>query len=246
MLDDAEAVRLCRRIWGGKASFNLSCPRAGGDATWGEIIAVAEETIAAILTLHLRSPIQGKRAEIERRCALDGVARRASLYPSAYATPLYVSEGFLDLAAAEDARLALAGGRQRVLKEPPHCREHVIPVAVHGSGQRILEDPDANLPRIRRTFLSPICLISRQEDESVRGSHVKGHDAPFHPFSRYAGKAVVRRTDTGERIDPDVFTFRDHLDLMLEHPAYASGVPLFRSGAATWRSRLSEIRGGAK
>lgn len=246
MIDDAEAVRLCMRIWGGKPARNLSCPRAGGDATWAEVIAVAEETIEAILALHMRSPIQGKRAEIERRCALDNVARRASLYPGSYAPPLYVTDGFLALAAADDAKAVEAGGRRRLLKEPPHCREHVVPVAVHGSGQRILEDPDANLPRIRRTFLSPICLITRDEDDLVRASSVKRHDAPFHPFSRYAGIAAVRRTDTGGLIDQKAFTFRDHLDVMLRHPAYASAVPLFHGGAATWRRRLASIRSGAR
>jgi hypothetical protein len=246
MMDDAEAVRLCMRIWGGKAARNLSCPQAGGDATWEEVIAVAEETIEAVLRLHMRSPIQGKRAEIERRCALDNVARRASLYPGSYATPLYVTEGFLGLAASDDVEALAAGGRRRILKEPPHCREHVVPVAVHGSGQRILEDPDANLPKIRRTFLSPICLITRDEDDLVRRSSVKRHDAPFHPFSRYAGVAVVRRTDTGSAIDPYAFTFRDHLELMRMHPAYASGVPLFHGGAATWRARLAAIRADAR
>ena len=59
---DDEVLRLCARMWGSAKSANLACPKAGGDATWGEVIAVAEELIASTLSLHLRSPLQGKRA----------------------------------------------------------------------------------------------------------------------------------------------------------------------------------------
>jgi hypothetical protein len=242
-MDDAEAVRLCDRMWSGAEARNLLDPCAGGDATWARVVEVAEDLILSVLALHLADASGSKRAEIERRCALDGVARRASIYPTAYARPLYVSDGFLADAAAADRRQASAGKAGRKLKEPPHCREHVVPVSVHGSGKRILNDPELHLPRIRRTFLGPICYISNAEDDRVRETNVKGHDAPFHPFSRYRGIATVRRTDTGEALDPDGFTFRDHLRLMSAHPAYATAVPLFRDGAATWRRRISELRG---
>lgn len=241
-MEDAEVVRLCDRMWDGKQAANLACDRAGGDATWAEVIAVAEEIYATVLAVHLTSPIQGKRAEIERRCALDGIARRASIYPTAYARPLYVSDGFMALVAAADEEQAGRGGRRRKLDVPRHCREHVVPVSVHASGQKILERPEDNLPRIRRTFLAPICLIAKTEDDAIGGSHVKRHDAPFHPFSRYAGVATVRRTDTGEALDPHGFTFRDHLAVMRLHPAYASAVPLFHGGARVWRGRIREIR----
>lgn len=242
MMEDAEVVRLCDRMWGGKQAANLACDRAGGDATWAEVIAVAEEIYATVLAVHLTSPIQGKRAEIERRCALDGIARRASIYPTAYARPLYVSEGFLRIARQGEMDVVLVKGRLRKLAVPAHCREHVVPVSVHASGHKILDDPEANLPKVRRTFLAPICLITRDEDDGIQGSHVKGHDAPFHPFSRYAGVATVRRTDTGEALDPHGFTFRDHLAVMRLHPAYASAVPLFHEGARVWRRRIREIR----
>lgn len=241
-MDNSEVVRICDRMWSRRQASNLSCPKAGGDATWAEVIQVAEETIEAILSLHLSSPLQGKRAEIERRCALDGIARRASIYPTAYARPLYVSDGFLDMALAADASQDAAGGGGRKLDVPKHCREHVIPVSVHASGAEILQRPEQNLPRIRRTFLAPICLISRAEDDMVRRSNVKGHDAPFHPFSRYEGIATVRRTDTGEALDPRRFTFRNHLSVMRLHPAYETAVDMFQGGSRKWRSRIREIR----
>lgn len=241
-MEDREVVRLCDRMWGRRQARNLACDRAGGDATWAEVIAVAEEIYLSVLTLHLTSPIQGKRAEIERRCALDGVARRASIYPTAYARPLYVSDGFMALVAAEDDARCARGDGRRKLDVPKHCREHVVPVTVHASGQKILERPEDNLPRIRRTFLAPICLITTHEDDAVRTSNVKGHASPNRPFSRYEGIATVRRTDTGEAIDPRGFTFRDHLAVMRLHPAYASGVPLLAGGARTWRERIRTIR----
>lgn len=243
MIDEAEAVRLCDRMWSGAEAHNLQCPRAGGDATWAEIIAVCEELILTVLALHLKDPSGSKRAEIERRCALDGVARRASVYPTFYSRPLYVSDGFLEEVSAADVRQTAAGRGRYKLVEPPSCQEHVIPVSVHGSGKKILGNPEMHLPRIRRTFLAPICLITKTEDDGVRKRNVKGHEAPFHPFSRYQGIATVRRTDTGEAIDPERFTFRDHLRLMSGHPVFATAVPLFRNGAATWRRRISELRG---
>ena len=245
-MKDEEAVRLVDLVWGPVKKRNLASPVLG-DATWHDILVVAEETVEDALRRALTSPVQGERARIGRRCVINDAVRKATIYPVHYSVPLYVSEGFLTEVAAAEARLAPAAAsskRRRSVRMPQCCVEHVVPIAVHCSGSRIIAEPEKNLRYLRRTLLGPICLLTKEEDRRIDPSLRKRNDRPNRPFGRYEGVTEIRRTDTGERIDREGFSFRDHLRVMASHPAYATAVPMFSGAAAAWRDRIAEIRRG--
>jgi hypothetical protein len=241
-----EALRLMDLVWGPVKKRNLASPMLG-DATWHDILVVTEETVEDALRRALTSPVQGKRARISRRCVINDAVRKATIYPLQYSLPLYVSDGFLADVAAAEARLAPATAsskRRRSVPMPKCCLEHVVPIAVHCSGSRIIAEPEKNLRHLRRTLLGPICLITKDEDHRIDPTLRKRNDRPNRPFGRYKGVAEIRRTDTGERIDKEGFSFRDHLRVMASHPAYATAVPMFNGAAAAWRDRIAQIRRG--
>jgi len=243
-----EVLRLRDLVWGPAKLRNLSSTTLGEGPrgqTWADILVVAEEIVEDALRRAMTSPVQGERAQIGRRCAINDAVRKATVYPGFYAMPLYVSEGFLaDVATAEAALQPADPGskRRRSVSRPACCEEHVVPIAVHCSGTKIIAEPETNLVKLRRTLLGPICLITRGEDATLPAGSRKRSERPNRPFQRYAGVADIRRTDDGTRIDPETFSFRDHLRIMAAHPAYATAVPLFHSGARTWRDRVAAMR----
>jgi hypothetical protein len=244
-----EVLRLRDLVWGPAKLRNLASPTLGEGPrgqTWADILIVAEEIVEDALRRAMTSPVQGERAQIGRRCAINDAVRKATVYPGFYSMPLYVSEGFLaDVAAAETALppFGASSRRRRSVARPACCEEHVVPIAVHCSGTKIIADPETNLVKLRRTLLGPICLLTRDEDAALPDGSRKRSERPNRPFRRYLGIADIRRTDDGTRIDPETFSFRDHLRIMSSHPAYATAVALFHPGARTWRDRVAAMRG---
>ncbi len=243
-MNDEEAVRLCALIWKDKKLRNLADPRMGEGDTWHDIIIACEEVVLETVRLSLTSRLSGPRCGIVRRCAIDHVIRGVTNSPGLYTRPLYVSEGHLAGIAAAEAALVPTNGRTRSLKQPPCRYEHVVPLAVDASGKKILKDPEKHLRRIRRKFMSPVCVVTPGEDKELERikDRLKGHERPNRPFQRYDGVADIRLTRNGARIDPTTFTFRDHLREMSMQPAYATAVPLFTTGSRHWVAALAELR----
>jgi len=243
-MTDDEVIRLCSLIWNGKKLRNLADPRMGKDDTWHDIILACEEVVLDMVRLSLTSSLKGSRCGIVRRCAIDHAIRGVTNSPCLYTRPLYVSEGhLLRIAEAETAMLATPG-RRRTVREPSCREEHVVPLAVDASGRKILEDPEGHLRRVRRKFMSPVCIVTPDEDLELTRikDRLKGHERPNRPFQRYADVADIRLTRNGARIDPASFTFRDHLREMSMQPAYATAVPLFASGSRHWVAALAALR----
>ncbi|OYX95600.1 MAG: hypothetical protein B7Y74_03815 [Novosphingobium sp. 35-62-5] len=236
-----EVTYLVGRCWGSKKKKNLASETLGDGISWADNVAVVEEVIEDCIRRSLTSPYQTHRANIARRIIIDKAARAVSDTPHFYSLPLYISENLL--VEIENLDIPTRGSnRPKKISLPPHCREHTVPLAVHCSGEKILADPETCLINLRRAIASPISYVTKREDEALREKHVKSHEIPFYPFKRYDWIATVYRTDTGERIDPNKFTYRHHLDVMALHPAYASILPLVASGKNYWREKLISMR----
>jgi hypothetical protein len=236
-----EVLRLVGRCWGPKKKRNLASPTLGEGISWAENIAVVEEIIEDCIRRSLTSPYRSSRANIARRITIDKAARSVSDTPHFYSLPLYVSEGLL-LGIIQLDVPNPQSSRQTKIALPPHTREHTVPLAVHLSGERILANPEMYLPNLRRALAAPISYVTKEEDKALQKHAVKTHEIPFFPFRRYHGIAKIYRTDTGEEVDLQRFTFRDHLRVMALHPAYASILPLFISAKSQWRARMAKIR----
>jgi hypothetical protein len=226
-----EAKQIINVIW----SSNLDDPYLGGDDTWNSAILAAEEIVEDVMTRILRSNNQGLRVNITRRCCINDTVRKVTNFVPFYSRILYISTNLL-----RETSISIQEGAKGKRALRSYKFEHVIPLAVYGSGTRIIENPICELPRLRRAILSPTCLITLREDNLLK-RNIKSHPCPFLPFSRYKNDVEVRRTDTGEIVDPYRFNFRDHMRHMMAHPAYATAVPLLAGGKRRWREYLNEV-----
>lgn len=236
----ADVQYLVSRAWGRAKIANLNSPTLGDGQSWAENIMVVEEIIEDVLRRSILSPLQSARAQIVRRMAINNSARDVSNTPRAYALPLYISEGLLLNIANSDAKaIPFKRGKKPLIKLSDLHVEHTVPLAQFCSGTRILANPDEVLPLLRRAIISPISYITNTEKKSIKKADVKKSVTPFFPFRRYEFK--VYHTVTGEFINPEHFSFRDHIRVMGGFPAYATAVPLFRTGKRDWRTRIATI-----
>lgn len=230
-----EAMRIIDSLWSDRKRRNLASPTLGGGETWRDAILAAEEVVEDALRRVASSPLVGPRINIVRRNAINDAVRKATHFAPFYSRELYVSTRLLEGAAQR-----MQEGRSGAKAFPGRRFEHVIPLSVHGSGTRLIEEMATELPMLRRALLGPTCLVTTEEDAGLK-DRVKTHPRPFVPFLRYEGLVEVRRTDTGAIVEPNAFTFRDHLRYMSTQPGYATAVPLFAHGARRWRAFLDGL-----
>lgn len=234
-MNDNDALRIVGVLWGNRKRRNLESPTLGGGDTWHDAILAAEEVVEDALRRVVTSPLVGSRINIVRRNAINDAIRKATRFASFYSRELYVSTGLLEGAARKIER-GLSGAKAF----PSRRFEHVIPLSIHGSGTRLIENVSTELPMLRRALLGPTCLVTEEEDKLLK-DRVKTHPRPLLPFLRYKGLVEVRRTDNGSIVKADTFTYRDHLRYMKTMPGYATAVPLFSRGKPHWRRFLDEL-----
>jgi hypothetical protein len=234
-MNENEALQIIGILWGQRKRSNLNNPALGGGDTWHDAILAAEEVVEDALRRVMTSPLVGSRINIVRRNAINDAVRKATRFAPFYSRELYVSTGLLE-GAAQKIERGLSG-----LKALPARRfEHVIPLSVHGSGTRLIQDVSTELPMLRRALLGPTCLVTEEEDKLLK-DRVKTHPRPLLPFLRYHRLVEVRRTNDGSIVEANTFTFRDHIRYMESMPGYATAVPLFGHGKRRWRRFLDEI-----
>lgn len=223
LLSPEQVLAICLKRWpngkGGKRA-NMQDPLLGSDASWADLIRICENSAIAILSNLLDDRIWRKREMIAMRRIVDTCLRNASEPANFYAMPLYISGGLLK--AFEN----------RTEKTWPGFRtEHVLPLAVYASCTNIAADPVGCIPHVRKAMIGPICRVTADEDNRLER---KGTPDPARPFLRYRGLIEAYNTVTGERIDPDNWTFDDHVALMKEVPAYSTGADLYAGADNPW------------
>lgn len=234
-MNDNDALRIAGVLWSKRKRCNLESPTLGGGDTWHDAILAAEEVVEDALRRVMTSPLVGGRINIVRRNAINDAVRKATRFAPFYSRELYVSTKLLEGAALKIER-GLSGSKAL----PSRRFEHVVPLSVHGSGTRLIEDVSTELPMLRRALLGPTCLVTEEENKLLK-DRVKTHPRPLLPFLRYRGLVEVRRTDDGSIVKAETFTFRDHLRYMEAMPGYATAVPLFSRGKRHWRRFLDEF-----
>jgi hypothetical protein len=182
---------------------------------WAELIDVNIEMIKRHLSLVLERRSSNKQLKaselIEVRCAIDAALRRASTRPSQYAAPLY----FSDLIARK--ALDIAGDKSTIRR----VAEHAVPLAALLSGAKLLADPDHSLEKLSRVVIAPICVIDKSEDPKNR----KSHPDIEKPFLRYADAGIIVYTASDfTPVNPETFTWRDHISEMSKFALYASAI----------------------
>lgn len=231
-LDPERVTRICQLRWKdgrrGKRA-NTADPLLGDDCSWADMIDVYEGIAVGIVETMIGRNDWRKRETIAMRRILDTALRNASEPANFYAMPLYVSEDLL--LGYEGA--AASGGRW-----PADHDEHVLPLAVYASGTNLLADPLRCIPDLRKAVVGPICLITPDENRRL---DTKRHPDPQRPFMRYSGKVQAYRVADGMAVDPETWTFQDHVDHMRTVPAYSTGAVRYERGRDMWSGVCSRI-----
>ena len=232
----ADVLEVASLVWGADKRANLADPALGG-VPWTSTIAIYEGTVDYALAQAARGGLH-KRELIAYRRIIDQCFRFASDAPNFYGMPLYASDGFLRAAMECAERRREIRGRGKP-KFPAGEGEHVLPLSL-ASGTAILSDPDRYLPQARRAMVGPVCRVTNTEHKRMKSTTSPD---PERPFMRYAQAEVVAyRTIDGERVDPETWTFEDHLDYMATQPGFATGAALARSRSAPSPSGTSQPR----
>lgn len=236
MLDPQRVKTICEARWRpgqrGKR-VNSADPLLGDDCSWADMIDVYEGTAVSIVERMMAQASWRKRETIAMRRILDACFRNASEPAHFYAMPLYVSEGIL--LAFED-RISNGG------KWPAGHDEHVLPLAVYASGTRLLADTAGCLPDLRKALVGPICLMTADENRDLE---TKTHPDPQRPFMRYSGIVQAYRVADGMPVDPETWTFQDHVDHMKTVPAYETGALRYEGGNDMWSAVAARLSTGA-
>lgn len=231
-LDPARVLGICERRWrNGKRGkrANSADPLLGDECSWADMIDVYEGTAVSIVQRMMARSDWRRRETIAMRRILDTCFRNASEPANFYAMPLYISEGML---LDFDQTIAHGG------KWTTGHREHALPLAVNASGTKLLADPQGYLPNLRKALVGPICLMTVDENRKLS---TKDHPNPELPFLRYRRKVTAYRVMDGVHVDPDTWSFQDHVDHMKTVPAYASGALRYEQGGKLWADLLSTL-----
>lgn len=232
MLDPKRVTTICEARWRpgrrGKRA-NSADPLLGDDCSWADMIDVYEGTAVSIVERMIARTDWRKRETIAMRRILDACFRNASEPAHFYAMPLYVSEGIL---LAFEARMRDGGSW------PSGHDEHVLPLAIYASGTRLLADPAGYLPDLRKALVGPICLMTGEENRKLE---TKTHPDPQRPFMRYRGNVTAYRVADGAVVDPEAWTFQDHVEHMKTIPAYQTGALRYECGADMWSGVASTL-----
>lgn len=232
MMEPTRVLTVCGARWPmrkqGKRA-NLADPLLGDDCSWADMMDVYEATAVQIVMRMLARTDWRKRETIAMRRILDACFRNASEPANFYSMPLYVSGGML----LQFEKTMAEGGKWHA----GHA-EHVLPLAIYASGTNLLADPARHIPNLRKALVGPICLMTGKEHEDIE---TKTHPDPGLPFLRYRGIVDAYRVVDGAWVDPDRWTFQDHIEHMKVFPAYRTGAERYERDADMWAEALSTI-----